>query len=94
MQVKSLFYLDKCLTLCSVFYTVKMNEKQQLIDYFKLLHPDEEVPKDISFDRIFFKVHGITHEQYLHNEEELNKKINRLNYEEIPQRKTHSEKRV
>ena len=60
---------------------------QALVSYYHTLNPNETIDDNISFHEIFFKVHGITYDQYLTNEEELNNKIDKLNYEEIPQRK-------
>ena len=58
-----------------------------LVSYYRILNPNDAIDDNISFNEIFFKVHGITYDQYLKNEEELNNKIDKLNYEEIPQRK-------
>ena len=60
---------------------------QALVNYYRILNPDEIIKDDISFNEIFFKVHGITYDQYLKNEKELDDNIDKLNYEEIPQRK-------
>ena len=58
-----------------------------LVNYYRILNPDDAIDDNISFHEIFFKVHGITYDQYLKNEKELDDNIDKLNYEEIPQRK-------
>ena len=59
----------------------------RLVNYYRILNPYDAIDDNISFHEIFFKVHGITYDQYLKNEEELDDNIDKLNYEEIPQRK-------
>ena len=59
----------------------------RLVNYYRILNPDDAIDDNISFHEIFFKVHGITYDQYLKNEKELDDNIDKLNYEEIPQRK-------
>ena len=51
------------------------------------LNSEEIINDDMSYEELFYKTHGITYDQYLKNEEELNNKIDKMNYEEIPQRK-------
>ena len=61
--------------------------KENLIEYYGVLNPEEIINDDMSYEELFYKTHGITYDQYLKKEEELNNKIDKLNYEEIPQRK-------
>ena len=61
--------------------------KENLVEYYGVLNPEEIINDDMSYEELFYKTHGITYDQYLKNEEELNNKIDKLNYEEIPQRK-------
>ena len=60
--------------------------KENLLEYYGLLHPDETV-QDMSYEELFYKTHGITYNHYLRESEELEEKVNQLNYEQIPQRK-------
>ena len=57
---------------------------QSIRNYYNLLHPDDDIT---SFHEMFFKVYGLTYDQYLKNQEDLNEKIDKLDYEEIPHRK-------
>ena len=55
-----------------------------LRNYYNLLYPDDN---NTSFHEMFFKVYGITYDQYLKNQEDLDDEINKLDYKEIPHRK-------
>ena len=59
----------------------------RLVNYYRILNPNDAIDDNISFHEMFFKVHGITYDHYLKNEKELDDNIDKLNYEEIPQRK-------
>ncbi len=61
--------------------------KENLIEYYAVLNPEEIINDDISYEELFYKTHGITYDQYLRETEELDDEINKLNYEEIPHRK-------
>ena len=49
--------------------------------------PDDTIDNNTSFHEMFFKVYGITYDQYLKNQEDLDDKIDKLDYKEIPHRK-------
>ena len=56
-----------------------------MIKYHRLLYPSQDV-SNLSYDELFFKLHGITHETFLKNQEELEKKIDRYEHERIKYR--------
>ena len=53
-------------------------------EYYKILHPDEDCNAVSSFDELFLKVCGKTYSQRLKEEEDLNKQIERKEYEKMP----------
>ena len=61
--------------------------KENLIEYYNVLNPDEIINDDMSYEELFYKTHGITYDQYLRETEELEKRTHKINYENIPQRK-------
>ena len=61
--------------------------KENLIEYYGVLNPEEIINDDMSYEELFYKTHGITYDQYLRETEELKKRTHKINYENIPQRK-------
>ena len=61
--------------------------KENLIEYYNVLNPEEIINDDMSYEELFYKTHGITYDQYLRETEELEKRTHKINYENIPQRK-------
>ena len=61
--------------------------KENLIEYYGVLNPEEIVNDDMSYEELFYKTHGITYDQYLRETEELEKRTHKINYKNIPQRK-------
>ena len=61
--------------------------KENLIEYYGVLNPEEIINDDMSYEELFYKTHGITYDQYLRETEELEKRTHKINYENIPQRK-------
>ena len=61
--------------------------KENRIEYYNVLNPDEIINDDMSYEELFYKTHGITYDQYLRETEELEKRTHKINYENIPQRK-------
>ena len=61
--------------------------KENLIEYYNVLNPEEIINDDMSYEELFYKTHGITYGQYLRETEELEKRTHKINYENIPQRK-------
>ena len=61
--------------------------KENIIEYYNVLNPDEIINDDMSYEELFYKTHGITYDQYLRETEELEKRTHKINYENIPQRK-------
>ena len=49
--------------------------KENLIEYYGVLNPEEIINNDMSYGELFYKTHGITNDQYLRETEELEEHI-------------------